>query len=75
MVNSIPKESGVHMIQSPCQIVTGLSFKMLATNMGQYVQAYVGGSNDIDKERTVDSLYIGLADNGSGHWVFKLDTK
>ena len=23
----------------------------------------------------VDSLYISRADNGSGHWVFKLDTK
>ena len=26
-------------------------------------------------ERTIDSLYIGRNNNGSGHWVFKLDTK
>ena len=43
--------------------------------MVQYVQGQVGGSNSTEEERTVDSLYIGQADNGSGHWVFKLDTK
>ena len=31
--------------------------------------------NKIDKERTVDALYIGPNDNGTGHWVFKLKTK
>ena len=35
----------------------------------------MGGSNSTEEERTVNSLYIGRADNGSGHWVFKLDTK
>ena len=43
--------------------------------MGQYMQGKMGGSNNMEEERTVDSLYFGLASNGSGHWVFKLDTK
>ena len=43
--------------------------------MGQYVQGHVGGSNDTEQERSVCSLYIGTADNGSGHTVFKLNTK
>ena len=45
------------------------------TKCGQYVQGHVAGPNDTDVKRTVDSLYIGRNDNGSGHWVFKLDTK
>lgn len=28
-----------------------------------------------EEERTVNSLYIGQANNGSEHWVFNLDTK
>ena len=75
VVNSIPKQNGVHMILSPCQIMTGLSFRMPKISMGQYVQGHVRGSSNTEEERTVNSLYIGPADNGSGHWVFKLDTK
>ena len=48
---------------------------MPQTPMGQYIQVHMGGSNSTEEERTVNSLYIGRADNGSGHWVFKLDTK
>ena len=29
----------------------------------------------MEKERSVDVLYLGRNDNGSGHLVFKLDTK
>ena len=75
LVNSLPKENGVHMVQSPQHIVTGVPFRLPHTPMGQYVQVHVGGSNSMEEERTVDLLYIGRADNGSGHWVFKLDTK
>ena len=39
------------------------------------MQGHIGGSNNTEEERMVDSLYIGLADNGSEQWVFKLDTK
>jgi hypothetical protein len=31
--------------------------------------------NDTDQERSIGALYIGRADNGSGHVVFKLNTK
>lgn len=75
VVNSIPKQSGKYMIQSPCQIMTGLPFQMPQISMGQYVQGHVSGSSNTEEERTVDSLYIGPADNDSGHWIFKLDTK
>jgi hypothetical protein len=43
--------------------------------VGQYIQGHTGGTNDTDQERSIDSLYIGRADNGSGHVVFKLNTK
>jgi hypothetical protein len=36
---------------------------------------HTGGSNSTEQERSVDALYIGRADNGSGHVVFKLNTK
>ena len=56
-------------------IITGVRLHLPTTKCGQYVQGHVGGPNDTDVERTVDSLYLGRNDNGSGHWVFKLDTK
>ena len=74
LINSIPKENGLHMIQPPGQLVTGIQFRMPDTIMGQYVQGHIRGLNDTEEERTVDSLYIGQADNGSGHCIFKLDT-
>ena len=75
LVNSLPKKGGVHSIQSPRMIITGVGLHVPTTKCGQYVQGHVGGTNDTEVERTVDSLYIGANDNGSGHWVFKLDTK
>jgi hypothetical protein len=39
------------------------------------VQGHTGGTNSTDQERSIDALYIGRADNGSGHVVFKLNTK
>ena len=63
------------MIQFLRQLVTGLPFRMPHTVMGQYAQGHIGGSNDTKEEQTIDLLYIGQANNGSGHWVFKLDTK
>lgn len=33
------------------------------------------GTNDIEEERSIDALYLGQSENGSGHIVFNLDTK
>ena len=46
IVNLIPKESYVHMIQWPRQLVTGLLFRLPPTTMGKHVQGHVGGSKD-----------------------------
>lgn len=35
----------------------------------------MGSTNDIEQERSINALYLGRADNGSGHNVFKLDTR
>ena len=75
MVNSLPRKGGVHVVQSPRMLVTGIGLHTPTTKCGQYVQGHVGAPNDTDVERTIDSLYIGRNNNGSGHWVFKLDTK
>jgi hypothetical protein len=75
LVNSLPKQNGIHSVLSPREIVTGKKFRCPSIKIGQYVQGHTGGTNDTDKERSVDSLYIGRADNGSGHVVFKLNTK
>ena len=75
LVNSLPKKGGVHAVQSPRMIISGVQLQLPTTKCGQYVQGHVGGPNDTDIKRTIDSLYIGRNDNGSGHWVFKLDTK
>ena len=53
----------------------GNKFRCLKIQIGQYIQALVGGINDIEKERSIHALYLGHTDNDSGHIVFKLDTK
>jgi hypothetical protein len=75
LINSLPKQNGIHSILSPREIVTGKKFRCPSIRIGQYVQGHTGGSNDTDEERSIDALYIGRADNGSGHMVFKLNTK
>jgi hypothetical protein len=75
LVNSLPKQNGVHSFLSPREIVMGKKFICPSIKIGQYVQCHTGGTNDTDKERSVDSLYIGRAGNGSGHRVFKLNIK
>jgi hypothetical protein len=74
-INSLPKQNGLHSILSPREIVTGKKFRCPSTKIGQYVQGQTGGSNSTDEERSIDALYIGRADNGSGRIVFKLNTK
>ena len=34
-----------------------------------------GRYNDTEQEKSSDALYLGCTDNGSGHIVFKADTK
>jgi hypothetical protein len=75
LINSLPKQNGLHSVLSPREIVTGKKFRCPSIRIGQYVQGHTGGTNSTDKERSIDSLYIGRADNGSGHQVFKLNTK
>jgi hypothetical protein len=75
LINSLPKQNGIHSILSPREIVTGNKFRYPSIKIGQYVQGHTGGSNSTDQEQSVDALYIGRADNGSGHVVFKLNTK
>jgi hypothetical protein len=75
LINSLPKMNGIHSVMSPREIVTGKKFRCPTIKIGQYVQGHTGGTNSTDKERSIDALYIGRADNGSGHQVFKLSTK
>jgi hypothetical protein len=75
LINSLPKNNGIHSIMSQREIVTGKKFRCPSIRIGQYIQGHTGDTNSTDQERSIDSLYIGRADNGSGHIVFKLSTK
>jgi hypothetical protein len=75
LINSLPKQNGIHLILSPREIITGKKFRCPSIRIGQYVQGHTGGNNDTGLERSIDSLYLGRADNGSGHEVYKLSTK
>jgi hypothetical protein len=75
LINSLPKQNGIHSVISPREIGTGKKLRCLMMKIGQYVQGHTGGTNSTDIERSIDALYIGRADNGSGHSVFKLNTK
>ena len=75
LMNSIPRKGSLHSILSPREIVTGNKFRCPTIHIGQYIQGLVGATNRVDQERSIDALYLGRAENGSGHIVFKLDTK
>jgi hypothetical protein len=75
LINSLPKNNGIHSIMSPREIVTGKNSRCPSIKIGQYVQGHMGGTNSTNQERSIDSLYIGRPDNGSGHTVFKVSTK
>jgi hypothetical protein len=75
LMNYLPKKGGSHHIISPRELITGKKLRVPEHHIGQYVQGHTGGTSDTCKERSVDPLYIGQADNGSGHVVFKLSTK
>jgi hypothetical protein len=75
LINSLPKQNGLHSVIAPREIVTGKKFRCPTIRVGQYVQGHTGGTDSTDQERSIDSLYIGRANNGSGHEVFKLNTK
>ena len=66
----------IHPIVSPRQLVTGIPLRLAETEIGQYVQAHIGGSSltDKDKERTSDAIYIGRTNNGKGYNVLKMST-
>jgi hypothetical protein len=75
LINSLPKQNGIHSILSPREIVTGKKFRCPSVKIGKSVQEQTEGSSSTDKERSIDALYIGCTNNGSGHIVFKLGTK
>jgi hypothetical protein len=75
LMNSIPKKGGIHRIISPRELITGKKLRVPEHHIGQYIQGHTGGNNDTGKERSIDALYIGRVDNGSGHVIFKLSTK
>ena len=75
LMNSIPWKGSLYNILSPREIVTGKKFRGPTIHIGQYIQGLVGGTNSTDQERSIDALYLERVENGSGHIVFKLDTK
>ena len=74
-VNSLPCKGGLHSILSPREIVTRNKYSCPKIRIGQYVQGLVDGINDIEEEISIIALYLGRIANGSGHNIFKLNTK
>ena len=75
LMNSISRKGSLHSILSSREMVTGKKFRCPTIRIGQYIQGIIGGTNDTDEERSIDALYLGRANNGSSHIIFKLDTK
>jgi hypothetical protein len=59
LINSLPKQNGIHSILSPREIITGKKFRCPSIKIGQYVQGHTGGSNNTEQERSIDTIYIG----------------
>ena len=76
LINSFARKSGVHSVMSPRQIMFGRKFIPPLCKIGELVLSYdTYGSNDTGQERAFYGLYIGPNENGTGHRVFKLQTK
>jgi hypothetical protein len=58
LINSLPKQNGIHFIISPREIATGKKFQCPSIRIGQHVQGHTGGTNSTNQERSIDSLYI-----------------
>ena len=56
LLSSIPRERGVHQILSLGKIIIGKRSHLPELCIGQYVQGMTGGSNGIEKERSIDTL-------------------
>ena len=74
MVTDIPKEIMDAYKKVHLELIIGMKLQVPKYKTGQYVQGHVKTTNDTGEERSVDSLYLGPANNGSGHIVFKLQT-
>jgi hypothetical protein len=69
------RKGGVSEFLSAREIVTGRKLRLPPHEIGQFVHASVGETNNLtDVYRTFESLYIGRNDNGSGHYVFDIRT-
>ena len=55
--------------------MTGKKFRCPTICIRQYIQRLVGGTNNIEQERSINALYLGRAEDGSGHILFNLDTE
>ena len=75
-INSFPRRGGIHNVMSPRQILYGKRFIIPLCKFGEYVLAYNAESgNKTNIPRVFSALYIAPNDNGTGHKVFKLQTK
>ena len=59
LMNSIPRKGSLHSILSPREIVTEREFRCPNVCISQFGQGIIGGTNDTDKERSIDALYLG----------------
>jgi hypothetical protein len=75
LINSLVRKGGVSQLLSPREIITGRKLRLPPYEVGQFVHASVGETNNqTDEYRTFKALYIGRNDNGSGHHVFDITT-
>lgn len=63
------------MILSPREIVPDRLFHCPDICIKQCIEGLISGSNNAEKIGSIDDLYFGRDDNGSGHLVLKIDTR
>ena len=75
LINPIPRRGGVHDVISARQLVTGKVLHVLKYKIREYVHGHIPTTNNTNKPRTTEGLYIGASNNRSRHYIFKLKTK
>ena len=75
-INSIPRRKRPEHGMSPRRLITGNKLIPPPFTIGDYGHGVPGGtSNDTNKRRAFEALYLEPNNNSSGHWVYNITSK
>ena len=75
LINLIPRKGGVYDAMSARELVLGKKLQIPKCQVGEFLIGHQYSTNNTEKPRGFDALYLGPNDNRTGHSVFKISSK